>query len=185
MRIYELFAIAVGVSMDAFAVAICKGMSVKTVGRRHFIVAGAWFGGFQALMPLIGFLLGVGFKNVVESWDHWLSFVLLSAIGIRMMKESRCGVDSLNDSFSPKVMFPLAVANSIDALAVGVSFAFLNVQIVPAVLLIGATTFIFSGAGVSIGNKFGAKFKSKAEVVGGAILILIGTMILLEHTGVI
>lgn len=185
MDIYMLLAIAVGVSMDAFAVAVCKGMSVKRVEIKHLFAAGAWFGGFQSLMTLLGYFLGASFKSVIESWDHWISFVLLGFIGINMIREALSQHERLDNSFSAAKMFPLAVANSIDALAVGVSFAFLDVQIFLAVILIGVTTFLFSGAGVSIGNKFGAGFKSGAEVLGGLILMLIGTLILLEHTGII
>lgn len=181
MGIGELMAISIGVSMDAFAVAICKGLSVERVEPKHLLSAGLWFGGSQAIMPLLGYVLGSGFRSVVESLDHWISFILLAAIGIHMLRESREPARKMDASFAPQVMFPLAVADSIDALAVGVSFAFLKVDILPCVLIIGLTTFSFSVAGVKIGNHFGAKYKSKAEVVGGTVLLLMGVLILVEH----
>ena len=183
--IAEMFLIAVGVSMDAFAISICKGLSVERVEKKHLLSAGLWFGGAQALMPLIGYFLGKGFSYVIESLDHWVSFVLLALIGINMIRESRGEAEKLDASFSARAMFPLAIADSIDALAVGVTFAFLKVKILPAVLLIGATTFLFSVAGVKIGNQFGARYKSRAELAGGIILILMGLTILLEHTGIL
>lgn len=185
MGFWELLAIAVGVSMDAFAIAICKGLSVEKVEKKHLLSAGAWFGGAQAVMPLLGYLLGSGFQSVIERVDHWISFALLTLIGINMIRESRGETETLDDSFSPKAMFPLAIADSIDALAVGVTFAFLEVEILPAILLIGVTTFVFSAAGVLIGNKFGARYKSRAELAGGLILVAMGLLILLEHTGVL
>lgn len=181
MGIGELVAISIGVSMDAFAIAICKGLSVERVEPKHLLSAGLWFGGAQAVMPLLGYVLGSGFHSVIESLDHWISFVLLAAIGIHMLRESREPVRKMGSSFAPRVMFPLAVADSIDALAVGVSLAFLRADILPAILMIGLTTFAFSAAGVKIGNHFGAKYKSKAEAVGGVILLLMGALILAEH----
>lgn len=182
MSIIELFILAVGLSMDAFAVSICKGLSVSRLRPRHAIIAGAWFGGFQALMPLIGWALGRQFESFIKSVDHWIAFALLAVIGANMIREAlKNEEEELNDSFSFKVMLPLAIATSIDALAVGVTFAFLSVSIVPAILLIGVTTFAFSAAGIKIGNVFGAKYKSKAEFVGGVILILLGIKILIEH----
>lgn len=181
MRIGELLAIAVGVSMDAFAVAICKGLCVERVENKQLLSAGLWFGGAQALMPLLGYMLGSGFRAAVESLDHWIAFVLLAGIGAHMIRESREPVRSMDASFGPKAMLPLAVADSIDALAVGISFSFLHVEIVPCVLVIGVTTFLFSVAGVKIGNRFGARYKSAAETAGGLILILMGLLILLEH----
>lgn len=181
MKIIELIILAVGLSMDAFAVSICKGLSVRRLRPRHAVTAGAYFGGFQALMPLIGWLLGKQFESLIKSIDHWIAFVLLALIGANMIRESFGGDDEQNSSFSPRTMLPLAVATSIDALAVGVTFAFLDVQIIPAVILIGVTTFIFSAAGVKIGNVFGAKYKSKAEFLGGVILIILGIKILTEH----
>lgn len=186
MGLLELFIIAVGLSMDAFAVAICKGLSVRALRPRHAIVTGLYFGGFQSLMPLIGYFLGVRFQSLITSVDHWIAFVLLALIGGNMIRESRnTDEESLSDSFSFATMLPLAVATSIDALAVGVTFAFLQVDIVPAVCFIGVTTFILSCVGVKIGNVFGAKYKSRAELFGGVVLILMGCKILLEHLGVL
>ena len=185
MKLWELFILAVGLSMDAFAVSICKGLSVQKVKPRHALTVGCYFGGFQALMPLIGYLLGSQFEALISSVDHWIAFVLLAIIGINMIRESRGDAEELNDSFGFKTMLPLAVATSIDALAVGVTFAFLQVQILPAVCFIGMTTFLFSCAGIKIGNVFGAKYKSRAELFGGAVLILMGLKILLEHLGVL
>lgn len=181
MGFIELFILAVGLSMDAFAVSICKGLSVQRLRPRHAIIAGAYFGGFQALMPLIGWLLGRQFEELIKSIDHWIAFGLLVIIGANMIRESFGKEEELNDSFSFKTMLPLAIATSIDALAVGVTFAFLEVQIITAILLIGVTTFAISAAGVKIGNVFGAKYKSKAELAGGIILILLGIKILIEH----
>ena len=185
MELSELFVIAIGLSMDAFAVAVCKGLSVPKVKTSHSLICGAYFGGFQGLMPLIGWLLGVRFQNMIVSVDHWIAFVLLGLIGINMIKESRGEDEELDDSFTPKAMLPMAVATSIDALAVGVTFAFLQVSIGAAVLLIGVTTFILSGIGVRVGAVFGSRFRSKAELAGGVILILMGTKILLEHLGIL
>ena len=181
MEIWELFLVAVGLSMDAFAVSVCKGLSVKTLRPRHCAVAGLYFGGFQALMPLLGWLLGRQFESLIKSIDHWIAFVLLALIGANMIREALGDGEDVNDSFSFKTMLPLAVATSIDALAVGVTFAFLEVQILPAILLIGCTTFVLSAAGVKIGNAFGSGFQSKAEIAGGVILILLGIKILIEH----
>ena len=181
MGIWEIFLLAVGLSMDAFAVSVCKGLSVQRLKPRHGAICGAYFGGFQALMPLIGWLLGRQFESLIKNIDHWIAFVLLVLIGANMVRESFGKDEELNDSFSFKTMLPLAIATSIDALAVGVTFAFLEVQIVPAILLIGVTTFAISAAGVKTGNVFGAKYKSKAELAGGIILILLGTKILIEH----
>lgn len=185
MGIWELFVIAIGLSMDAFAVAICKGLSVEKASKKHSLIVGLYFGGFQALMPLIGYFLGVNFQEQIESIDHWIAFILLGIIGVNMIRESRGRAEKLDASFSLKSMIPLAVATSIDALAVGVTFAFLKVQIVLAVSFIGVTTFVLSAVGVKLGNVFGAKYKSKAELAGGIVLILMGLKILLEHTGVI
>lgn len=186
MSFFDLFLIALALSMDAFAVSICKGLSVKKAGAKHILTAGIYFGGFQALMPLIGFLLGFKFERFIVSVDHWIAFVLLALIGAGMIKEAVSGKeDEADDSFSFKTMLPLAVATSIDALAVGISFAFLGVDIVRAAALIGVTTFVLSGVGVVVGNLFGAKYKSKAELAGGIVLILIGVKILLEHLGII
>ena len=183
MQLYELFIIAVSLSMDAFAVSICKGLSTGRPRLGHCLTCGGWFGGFQALMPLAGWLLGVRFQGMIVSIDHWIAFVLLALIGFNMVRESRGGeAEELDCSFSPRAMLPLAVATSIDALAVGVTFAFLQVDILPAVLFIGVTTFVLSAAGVKVGAVFGSRFKSKAELAGGLILIGMGIKILLEHT---
>lgn len=184
MGIAELMIIAIGVSMDAFAVSICKGLSVQKIKTRHVLQTSLWFGGFQALMPLIGYCLGVSFADFVTTIDHWIAFILLGIIGGNMIKESSHKDEDYNvaPDFSFKTMFAMAVATSIDALAVGVSFAFLKVSIWEAVILIGITTALFSGAGVMIGNFFGARWKSKAEFVGGFILVAMGLKILLEHT---
>ena len=187
MSLTELFIIAVGLSMDAFAVAICKGLSVKKAGIKEMAKAGLWFGGFQALMPAIGYFLGSTFEEYITKIDHWVAFVLLGIIGINMIKESfskdeeeACG------SMGFKDMLTMAIATSIDALAVGITFALLpDVNIGAAVGFIGAITFVLSAAGIKIGNIFGAKFKSKAELAGGIILVLMGLKILLEHLEII
>ena len=186
MELWELFVLAVGLSMDAFAVSVCKGLSVGRVKPAHALTCGVWFGGFQGLMPLVGWLLGVQLQDLIVSVDHWIAFVLLSIIGINMIRESRQeGDEDMETSFSPKAMAPLAVATSIDALAVGVTFAFLNVDILPAVTVIGCTTFVISLAGVVIGTFFGARLQCWAEIAGGVILILLGGKILLEHLGIL
>lgn len=188
MSIVELFVIAVGLSMDAFAVAVCKGLSVTKLEKKHAFITGLWFGGFQGLMPLMGYFLGSAFERYITPIDHWVAFVLLGLIGANMIKEG-CSKEeeSCEDaSFSAKTMFVMAVATSIDALAVGITFALLpDVNITAAVLFIGIITFTLSCVGIKIGNVFGAKFKSKAEIAGGVILILMGAKILLEHLGVI
>lgn len=186
MSIWELFVIAVGLSMDAFAVSICKGLSVGRVEVKHVIITGLYFGGFQALMPAAGYFLGKQFQTLINSVDHWIAFVLLTLIGLNMIRESRrCEEEKLNDSFNFKTMLPLAVATSIDALAVGVTFAFLKVEILPAVSFIGAITFVLSAIGLKIGNVFGTRYKSRAEFFGGAVLILMGIKILLDHLGIL
>lgn len=186
MGFLELFLIAVGLSMDAFAVAICKGLSVRKLKLSHMLITGAYFGVFQAVMPLIGYYLGQTFESYITSFDHWIAFVLLSLIGANMIRESFSKEeDEYNASFSFKTMLPLAVATSVDALAVGVTFGLMQgVNIFSAVGLIGVTTFVLSFFGVKIGNVFGSKYKSKAELAGGIILILMGIKILLEHLGV-
>lgn len=182
MSFLELFIIAVGLSMDAFAVAIGKGLSVRRVAVRQALIVGLWFGGFQALMPVVGYLFGASFATVVQSIDHWIAFVLLGAIGANMIRESRHSeCERGSDDFSARVMFPLAVATSIDALAVGVSFAFLQSNITLAAALIGVTTFALSVAGVYIGKSFGCRYKSKAELFGGVVLVAMGVKILVEH----
>lgn len=183
MSIFELLILAIGLSMDAFAVSVCKGLSVPKVRVSHSLICGAYFGAFQALMPFLGWVLGVQFQSLITTVDHWIAFVLLGAIGINMIRESREGEESMDASFTSRAMLPLAVATSIDALAVGVTFAFLQVNILWAVLFIGVITFLTSAAGVRVGAVFGAKFQGKAELAGGVILVLMGTKILLEHLG--
>ncbi len=186
MSLFTLFVTAVGLSMDAFAVSICKGLAMKKLSLKKAFIIGLWFGGFQALMPTVGYLLGTRFEQYVTAIDHWIAFVLLALIGANMIKEALFKEeDSANDSVDIKTMFLLAVATSIDALAVGVTYAFLQVQIVPAVTFIGVITFSLSLAGVKIGNVFGLRYKSKAEIAGGVILIVMGTKILLEHLGLL
>jgi len=187
MGIFELFLIALGLSMDAFAVSVCKGLSTQKLQAKNYLLVGVWFGGFQALMPAIGYLLGSTFESYITSFDHWVAFILLAIIGGNMIKE---GLDKeeekVDASFAFKPMLLMAIATSIDALAVGITFALLpDVNIVAAVLFIGVTTFILSGIGLKIGNIFGTKYKSKAEIAGGVILIGIGIKILLEHLGVL
>ena len=187
MGTLELFIVAVGLAMDAFAVAVCKGLSIRTLKVRQMLLVGLWFGAFQGLMPAIGYLLGSAFAGFIQSVDHWIAFVLLAIIGGNMIREALgdeeecCGDPSL--AFG--VMLMLAIATSIDALAVGVTFAFLGVKILTAVAFIGIITFAISAAGVKIGNLFGAKYKSKAELFGGVVLVLMGLKILLEHLGVL
>ena len=227
MGLLELFILAIGLSMDAFAVSICKGLALPKINLKSAGIVGLWFGAFQALMPLMGYLLGVNFRSYIVSIDHWIAFVLLALIGANMIKEAlsdddeeeeaeirnlkrgpeegTIGVCSLDScSISPtgqvalsradnrikeilgfKTMFLLAVATSIDALAMGVTFAFLNVNIIPAISFIGVVTFTCSAIGVKIGNVFGLKYKSKAEIAGGVILILLGCKILIEHLGIL
>ena len=182
MSTLSLFIIAVGLSMDAFAVSICKGLAMKKISLKKAGIVGLWFGGFQALMPAIGYLLGSQFESYITAIDHWIAFALLSLIGLSMIKEALGKEEECsNDSLDVKTMFILAVATSIDALAVGVTFAFLQVHIIPAVSFIGITTLVLSMIGVKVGNVFGVKYKSKAELAGGIILICMGVKILLEH----
>lgn len=186
VNLWELTLIAVGLSMDAFAVSICKGLAVSRVTPRHALTAGLYFGGFQALMPLIGFLLGRQFQALITRFDHWIAFILLGVIGLNMCREALSGEEEdVSASFGVRAMLPLAVATSIDALAVGVSLAFLQVDIVPAVSLIGVVTLVLSCAGVGLGSVFGMRFKARAEFFGGAVLILMGVKILLEHLGIL
>ena len=186
MGLLELFILAVGLSMDAFAVSVCKGLAMPKISVKKAVIVRIWFGGFQALMPALGYLLGSQFKDSITAVDHWIAFILLGIIGGNMIREACSGeCEKENDSLDIKTMFLLAVATSIDALAVGITFAFLKVNIVAAVSFIGATTFIISAAGVKIGNIFGTKYKAKAELAGGVILILLGLKILLEHLGVL
>jgi len=187
MDIFELLLIAVGLSMDAFAVSICKGLSTRRLQPRHYLLIGAWFGGFQALMPMAGYLLGSAFDTYIASFDHWIAFVLLALIGANMVKESFSGEEEeQNASFAVRTMFVLAVATSIDALAVGVTFALLpGIGILPAAALIGTTTFFLSALGLKVGNVFGLRYKARAELAGGIILICMGIKILLEHLGIL
>ena len=193
----ELMLLAVGVSMDAFAVSICKGLAMQKAGLKEGLTCGIWFGGFQAMMPLIGFFLGTLFAEAIEAVDHWVAFILLGIIGFNMLKEALekqdccCCCENADADLSPKTMFVMAVATSIDALAVGISLAMAGLPvwgmdgIFAAVLLIGLCTCAFCTAGVKIGNIFGGRFEKKAQIAGGVILILLGTKILLEHLGVI
>ena len=184
MGLIELFLIAVGLSMDAFAVSVCKGLAMPKCTFKKAAIVGLWFGGFQALMPAIGYILGAQFQEAIASIDHWIAFVLLALIGGNMIHEALDNDEEEADaSLDVKTMFLLAVATSIDALAIGITFAFLKVNIIPAVCFIGIVTFIISFAGVKIGNVFGARYKNKAEIVSGVILILLGLKILLEHLG--
>ena len=186
MGIIELILLACGLSMDAFAVAVCKGLALPKLSGKHMLIVGAWFGGFQALMPLLGYLLGTTFRRYIESIDHWVAFALLVFIGANMIREAFSGGEEEADaSLRWNTMLVMAVATSIDALAVGVTFAFLQVQIWVAVTAIGLITFCLSSVGVRVGNVFGARYRGKAEFLGGLILVLLGLKILLEHLGVI
>ena len=191
MGLFDLFLVAVGLSMDAFAVSICKGLAVKKAGLKEQATCGIWFGGFQALMPLIGYFLGALCYNAIAAFDHWVAFGLLALIGINMLREAftkddcECCKEDGSD-MSAKTMFVMAVATSIDALAVGISLAMAgNVNIWAAIACIGVVTFIMAGIGVKIGNVFGSRFEKKAEAAGGIILILLGLKILLEHLGIL
>lgn len=189
MGLVELFVLAVGLSMDAFAVSVCKGLAVQKAGVEECCIAGVWFGGFQALMPLLGYLLGSQFKDYITCVDHWIAFVLLLIIGVNMIREALgkeedgevCPKEE--NPFAFKTMLMLAVATSIDALAVGITFAFLSVDVLPAAAFIALVTFLFSALGVKLGNLCGARFQAKAEALGGLLLILLGVKILLEHLG--
>ena len=189
MGFLELFLLAIGVSMDAFAVSICKGLAAGRTSLKESAICGSWFGGFQALMPLAGFFLGTLFAEAIEAFDHWVAFVLLAIIGFNMLKDafSKCSeCEEHTNDFAFKTMLVMAVATSIDALAVGISLAMAgSVNIFTAILLIGATTFTFSAIGVKIGSVFGSKYEKKAQFCGGVILILLGLKILLEHLGVL
>lgn len=190
MGFFELFLLAVGLSMDAFAVSICKGLAMKKADAKGMAICGAWFGGFQGLMPLIGFFLGTLFASAIEAIDHWVAFGLLGIIGINMLKEAfekeedGCDCENSDADLSVKTMFVMAVATSIDALAVGISLAMAgNVNIWVAIILIGITTFVLSAIGVKVGSIFGSKFEKKAQFAGGIILICLGMKILFEHLG--
>lgn len=189
MSLFTLFILAIGLSMDAFAVAVCKGLAMKKITIGKATLVGLWFGGFQAGMPLIGYLLGMQFKNAITAVDHWIAFILLGIIGVNMVKEALQEDDEScieeEASLEVKEMFLLAVATSIDALAIGITFAFLDVDIVPAVSFIGITTFFLSAVGVKAGNLFGERYQARAEMAGGIILIVLGFKILLEHLGIL
>lgn len=184
MELWELLLIGVGLSMDAFAVSICKGLTARQATLGRCLTAGAYFGGFQALMPLLGYLLGTRLEAFIINVDHWIAFLLLGVIGFNMVREAG-KQEEVDPSFGPGAMLPLALATSIDALAVGVTFACLRVEILPAIAIIGTTTLLLSGAGVKLGSVFGTRYKAGAELAGGVVLILMGTKILLEHTGLI
>lgn len=186
----EFLLIGIGLSMDAFAVSICKGLAMRKVNKKQALVIGLFFGGFQALMPFIGWALGIQFQSHITNIDHWIAFVLLVFIGGKMIVEAvkpeeEEAVEVLDPPLDIKEMFLLAIATSIDALAVGVTFAFLDYPIVEAISIIGVTTFVISVGGVYVGNFFGSRYKNKAELAGGLILVLLGVKILLEHLGII
>lgn len=195
MGMIELFMIGAGLSMDAFAAAVCKGLCMKKFRSKNAVTIALFFGGFQALMPLLGWFLGIQFEEYITSIDHWIAFVLLGFIGLNMVREGlskdeageekACPIDGRDNELSLQELFVMSIATSIDALAVGVTFAFLRVNIVPAITIIGCTTFILSFCGVFVGNYFGAKYKKKAELAGGIILIMIGIKILMEHLGIL
>lgn len=180
MSVWELLVIAVGLSMDAFSVSVCKGLSVEKVELKHILLCGLFFGIFQAVMPTIGYFIGSSFAEYVQKFDHWIAFGLLAYIGFNMIKEAK-QEEKLDADFSLKTMTLLAIATSIDALTIGISFAFLDVDLILSVTFIGLTTFIFSAAGVILGHKIGSKFSSRAEMLGGIVLIILGTKILIEH----
>ena len=189
MSFFELLLLAIGVSMDAFAVSICKGLAMQKADAKGMCIVGGWFGGFQALMPAIGFFLGTLFASAIEAVDHWVAFGLLGLIGVNMLRDAMgcdCECETVEADLSAKTMFVMAVATSIDALAVGISLAMAGgVNIFSAVTFIGLTTFSFSAVGVKIGSVFGSRFEKKAQLAGGVILVLLGVKILLEHLGIL
>ena len=188
MGVIELLLLSIGLAMDAFAVSVCKGISMKKINCKKSCIIGLWFGGFQALMPTIGYFLGSAFESLVTNIDHSIAYILLGIIGGNMIKEAFCKEkedEESNDDISFKTMFVLAVATSIDALAIGITFAFLKVNLLLAISMIGIITFVISIIGTKVGNKFGSKYEKKAELAGGIILILIGIKILLEHLGIL
>ena len=185
MEVYEMIILAIGLSMDAFAVSVCKGLSLGKIRLSHSVKAGIWFGGFQALMPVIGYFLAGLFAGFIDEFDHWIAFGLLALIGLNMIREIFSKEEKQDDSMSVRTMLLLAIATSIDALAVGVTFAFLKVNLPLAVGIIGVTTFLFSAVGMKLGSIFGTRYQKKAQLAGGIILILIGTKILLEGLGII
>lgn len=186
MGVVTLLSLAVAVSMDAFTVSICKGLALQKIKLKQYVLVGLWFGGFQALMPVIGYFLGGKFMDKISSFDHWVAAGLLAIIGINMIREALSkNEEKVDNSLDIKTMFMLAVATSIDALAVGISLSVFDINIWLSVLCIGVTTFMFSAAGLKIGSLFGTRYKSKAEFLGGAILIVLGIKTVLEHTGVL
>ena len=186
MGIIELILLSIGLGMDAFAVSVCKGISVKKMNWKKACIIGLYFGGFQAIMPVIGYFFGSSFESIITNIDHWIAFILLAIIGAKMIQEAfQKEEEEYNEDISVKTMIVLSIATSIDALAVGITFAFLKVNLLLAITLIGTITFILSVIGTKIGNRFGDKYKSKAELAGGIILIIIGLKILLEHIGII
>lgn len=185
MSFIELFLLAVSLSMDAFAVAVCKGLAMKKLNRKGMVIVGAWFGSFQFLMPLLGYVLARQFSSYITRFDHWIAFILLVIIGIQMIRDAFSPSEEVSEDLSVKNMFLMAVATSIDALAVGITFAFLNVSVLPASAMIGLTTFLLSAVGVKVGHTFGTRYKSRAELTGGILLILLGLKILLEHLGIL
>lgn len=186
MGIIELILLSIGLGMDAFAVSVCKGISMKKMNWKKACIIGLYFGGFQAIMPVIGYFFGSSFESIITNIDHWIAFILLAIIGAKMIQEAfQKEEEEYNEDISVKTMIVLSIATSIDALAVGITFAFLKVNLLLAITLIGTITFILSVIGTKIGNKFGDKYKSKAELAGGIILIIIGLKILLEHIGII
>lgn len=186
MKLLEIILIAVGLAMDAFAVSVCKGLSMKKINYKKVFIIALYFGLFQTFMPVIGYFLGISFQSIILNIDHWIAFGLLCAIGGKMVLDSfEDESDEINDSIEAKTMIILAIATSIDALAVGITFAFLSAKLLSSVLIIGIITFILAIVGVKLGNKFGGVFENKAEIIGGGILIIMGFKILLEHTGVI
>lgn len=186
MGIIELILLSIGLGMDAFAVSVCKGISMKKMNWKKACIIGLYFGGFQAIMPVIGYFFGSSFESIITNIDHWIAFILLAIIGAKMIQEAfQKEEEEYNEDISVKTMIVLSIATSIDALAVGITFAFLKVNLLLAITLIGTITFILSVIGTKIGNRFGDKYKSKAELAGGTILIIIGLKILLEHIGII
>ena len=186
MTILEIILLSIGLAMDAFAVSICKGLSMKKMNWKKACIIGLYFGGFQAIMPVIGYFLGSAFETFITNVDHWVAFILLGIIGAKMIKDAfSTECDNFNDDVKAKTMVILAIATSIDALAIGITFAFLNVNLIMSVTLIGVITFILSVIGTKIGNRFGNKYEKTAEIIGGCILIFLGTKILLEHLNIV
>lgn len=185
MQLYDILILSVGLAMDAFAVSVCKGLSLGRLRKKHLVMAGAWFGGFQMLMPVIGYFLASLFVGFIDAFDHWIAFALLALLGANMLREAFGKEDKQNARMDVRTMLLLAIATSIDALAVGVTFAFLEVNVWMAVTIIGAVTFVLSAAGMKLGSLFGTRYRAKAEIAGGLILIMIGVKILLEGLKII